>query len=233
MSSTAFRDVYDLAFQISPIILVGGVASSVPGNMIPLLTVMGLGFAQGALSSGNISLSDFPWKFIPLPSGTLISNTVGEYPFANQAIAGNAVIEQPLTISLQMIAPVKDTGGYLTKLATFTALQGILKKHSAAGGQYHVATPAFLYLNCLLLGLTDITSGDKQAQIEWQWDFRKPLISISSALNALNSKLSKITSGQQDTSSSWTSPLNAPSPGSVPGLSSAVPVALGGTSAQL
>ncbi|HQT24969.1 MAG TPA: hypothetical protein PLK99_00020 [Burkholderiales bacterium] len=180
--------------------------------MLPIIALVGqlASFAQGAVTTGGISASDFFAIFTPLPGSTVINNAVATYPFANQQVAGNAMIEQPLNVSLLMTAPVKDTGGYLSKLAIFTALRNSLQAHVNAGGTFHVATPSYLYTDCLLTSMADVTGGDtKQQQIQWQLDFIKPLVTTQSAAAALSGLLSKISAGQKVTSPAWSSPAIA------------------------
>ena len=191
-----FRSTYDLAFQVSPIILVDGIAANSIGGKLPIIALVGqLGsFAQGALTDGS---DPYFARYVPIPGSTLISNTIGTYPFANQQVAANAIIQQPLNISLLMIAPVKDTAGYLTKLATFTALQNSLQQHNALGGRYHVATPSFIYTDCLMTAMTDITSGEgNQKQIQYQIDFTRPLVTKQQASEAYNGQYARIANGQ-------------------------------------
>ena len=179
---------------------------------MPIIGLTGqlLSLAQGVLSSGGLSTDDFFAQYLPIPGGTLINNAIGTYPFANQQVAANAIIEQPLNISLQMIAPVRDTGGYLTKLALFTALQSSLRAHNDAGGTYHIATPAFIYTNCVMTAMTDITSGTtKQKQVEWQLDFIRPLVTQQQATNAFSALMGKLVGGGQVTSPSWSGPVAA------------------------
>lgn len=203
----AARSAYDLSFQVSPIILVGGIANGTLGKMLPIIALVGqAGALLQGLASGTGVAESFFARFIPVPGGTIISNAVGTYPFANQQVAANAVIQQPLNISLEMIAPVKEKGGYLSKLAIFTSLQSSLMAHNAAGGTYTVATPAYVYSNCLLTGMTDITSGEtNQKQVRWQLDFVQPLITQQQATSAYNSLMSKAAGGQQVTSPLWSS----------------------------
>ena len=206
--ANAARSAYDLAFQISPIILVGGNASSIIGNMLPIIGLTGqlADFGQGVISNG-LSEDDFLARYLPIPGGTLINNTIGTYPFANQQVAANAIINQPLAVSLQMIAPVKDTAGYLTKLAIFTSLQQALSSHNNAGGLYHIATPAFIYTNCIMTSMTDITSGStNQKQVMFQLDFVQPLVTQQQASSALNALMGKLSGGGQVGSASWSDP---------------------------
>ena len=210
--SSGFRSAYDLSFQVSPIILNGGIVANTLGGMMPIIGLVGqLGaLAQSVLSSGSVSLDNFFARFVVLPGGTIISNAVGTYPFANQQVAGNAIVMQPKNVSLLMIAPVKDTGGYLTKLAIFTSLQSSLEAHCAAGGTFHVATPARIYTNCILTSMTDVTSGEgKQQQIQWQLDFVQPLLTQQAASSAFGALMSKLAGGQQVTSPSWSGAVAA------------------------
>ncbi len=99
-----------------------------------------------------------------------------------------------------MIAPVKDTAGYLTKLAIWTSLQNSLVAHNAAGGTYTVATPWYIYTGCILQSITDTTGGEgKQTQIMAQWDFVQPLTTQMQAIQAYSSLMSKLASGAQVT----------------------------------
>lgn len=202
MSAGSLRSIFQLAFQVSPIVLVGGVAGGLPGNLLPIVAITEALDIAGGLLSGSVptSLDEFFAQYVPMSGSLLVSQAIGEYPFANQAIAANAVIQQPLSISMMMIAPVRNTAGFASKLATFSFLQNTLVNHNAQGGLYHVATPAFIYTNCVMTGMTDISEGDsKQRQITWQIDFRKPLVTQSQAASVLSSLMSKIASGSQIT----------------------------------
>lgn len=197
MSQPAAAVAYDLAFQVSPIILVGGIAANTLGGMLPIIALGGqaLSALQGAVSTG-INADAFFARYMPIPGSTLVNQQIATYPFANQATASNSTIQQPLTISLRMIAPVKDNAGYLTKLATWTALQNSLVAHNAAGGLYTVATPWFIYTNCLLQSITDTTGGEgHQQQIMAQWDFVQPLVTQAQATATFNGLMSKLSSG--------------------------------------
>lgn len=198
--SDASRFAYDLAFQVSPIILVDGIASNTPGGMLPIIALAGqaAGFAQGVLSSGGLSTDDFFARFVPISGATIVDQQVATYPFATQQVAANATIQQPLHVSLRMIAPVNQTAGYLTKLAIWTALQSSIVAHNAAGGRYHIATPWYIYTDCLLTSVTDTTGGEgRQQQIMAQWDFVQPLVTQQQATTAYNSLMSKLSSGAQ------------------------------------
>lgn len=202
---TALRDIYTIAFQVSPIILEGGMVADFPGGLLPIVALLGgLGLVQSAIAGQGVGLNDFSFYFRPMPGSTIINQSVATYPFANQRVAANATIQEPTNISLHMIAPVKVAGGYASKLPQITLLKTIFEGHNNAGGTYIILTPAYIYTNCLMLTMTDITSGEtKQDQVAWQLDFFKPLISLSEAKTALSSLMSKVTGGQQVTTPSW------------------------------
>jgi hypothetical protein len=198
MSLNAVASAYKLSFQISPIILVGGVAQLIPGGMLPIIAITeALNFTIGLLSGGDdISLDSFFANFQPLSGGTLIDNQYGEYPFANQAVAANAAITQPLQVSLRMVCPARPPGGFAAKLATLTALRATIAQHVNSGGTFTVATPSYIYTNCVLLGLRDVTSGKPdQPQSVWQWDFRRPLLTEEQADFAMNSAMDRYSRG--------------------------------------
>ena len=188
---------FKLTYELSPIILTGGIASFMPGGMLPIISITeSLNFLGGILSGGgDLDLDDFFAHFLPVPGSGLVSQQIGEYPFANQAVAANAVIRMPLTISLRMICPVKDAG-WSIKLATMTARKTTLDMHNASGGTYTVATPSFFYTNCVLLDLRDTSNeSSRQPQNTYQWDFRQPLLTLQDAVQAQNNLMSKITAG--------------------------------------
>lgn len=198
MSINPGQAAFKLGFQLSPIILTGGVANLIPGGMLPIISLTeAVNFTTGLLSGGDLpDLDNFFANFQPMPGASLIDNQVGEYPFANQQTAANAIISQPLMVSLRMICPVRDPFGYAAKLATMMALQSTLASHNNSGGTYTVATPSYFYTNCVMLGMKDVTAGDsKQAQVTWQLDFRQPLLTLEQAAQAQNSLMTRLSSG--------------------------------------
>lgn len=195
--STPGYAAYKLSFQLSPIILVNGIAAPMPGGLLPIIAITeAVNFAAGILSAGDntLDLDDFFANFHPLPGASLIDQKLGEYPFANQAVAANAVIPQPLVISYRMFCPAQQSGGYAFKLATMMALQATLAQHNISGGTYTCATPSFFFTNCVMLGMRDTSAADShQAQNTWQLDFRKPLLTLADAQQAQNNLMSRIT----------------------------------------
>jgi hypothetical protein len=220
---------FKLACQISPIILVGGIANITSFGMLPIIALTEGGGVLGSLASGNVlssvssglttlvgaataiagggpaSLDDFFANFQPLAGSTLIDNQYGTYPLASQQVAANAVIVQPLRVSLAMLIPVRQSFGYANKTATMMALQASLSAHVTQGGTFTVVTPTYIYTNCLLLSLRDISGGaTKQSQYEWAWDFMQPLLTINQIQQAQNSLMNQIsTAGGGSASPAW------------------------------
>lgn len=195
-------DQFSLTYQKAPIILNGGIAANLPGGLMPLISISdATNFPQGVLQGGSsMSLDDFMFDFEPMPGGTLIDNQVGTYPFANQTVAANAVITQPLRFAMLMVAPARGPGAFRNKIAAFQAIQAALAQHTSLGGTYTVATPSYLYTDCLLLTLRDVSSGNPgQVQSMWQWDFFQPLLTLDSAQAAQNALMQKVTAGTKIT----------------------------------
>jgi hypothetical protein len=176
------RLTYQLGYQISPIILTRGIASDIPGKMLPIVALTeAVNFTSGLLHGDlNLSLENaFAW-FEPTSGATLVNNEVGMYPFANQIVAANAMIKQPLSVSMMMICPNKES--YWTKMPTLTALKATLELHMQNGGTFTVITPSFIYSDCLLVNMSDASGGaTKQVQYAWQLDFIQPLLTEEAA----------------------------------------------------
>jgi hypothetical protein len=187
------------SFAISPIILVGGAANNTSGGKLPISQLLQPGnWPSGPLSpSAGIDLDNFFALFTVMPGDTLIENINAKWPLANQQVAANAIISQPLHLSLRMTCPGREESGvtYAGKQAVMTALQSTLQQHTDLGGWYDVATPSYLYQGCLLLSLRDITDASQggQVQVEYIWEFEQPLISTAAAQGAQNVFMSKLT----------------------------------------
>jgi hypothetical protein len=200
---TIGRSVFRLGYEISPIILVGGVASSIPGGMLPIVALTEpINFAAGLLSgNASLSLDNFFAHFEPMAGATIISNQSAKYPFANLSVAANAMITMPKNVSILMKCPVQKTGGYTVKLITFMALQSTLEQHNQTGGTYTIATPTMIYPPALLIALRDVSPSGGQPQTMWQFDFEIPLLTQAQAQQTQNSAMSKITNGVQTSGS--------------------------------
>ena len=161
---------FTLGYEISPILLTG--AGIVPNGQI--LPIVSLTEPSGS-GADQSDLDSFFAHFVPLPGSTLIDQVIGTYPFANQAVAANAVITQPLTISLKMICPARTSDGYSGKSSIMTALQASIAQHNVSGGTYTVVTLAGVWENLVMKSLRDISANSSaQPQTEWQWDFIQP-----------------------------------------------------------
>ena len=188
-------EAFQLSFQISPIVLTNGIAQLVPGGMLPIIAITeALNFAEGLLGGGDqdIGLDQSFAHFKVMPGSTLIENAYGKYPYANQSVAANAVIVQPLGISLMMTLQIKNLAA---RLATMTALQAALGLHTNLGGTYTVVTPSFPYTNLVLRSLKGAGDQGTQSQVYWQWDFEQPLLTEQQAAITMNGFMSNIAGG--------------------------------------
>jgi hypothetical protein len=201
MSGSANGYQFFLTYSISPIILMGGIAANQSNGTMPIITLtQGVDPDTGALpGGGSTDPSDYFATFMPLPGSTLAENEMGMYPFANNSVAANAIIAQPLSISMLMICTARlGAGGYAGVQSTMTALVQSLAQHDAMGGTYTVLTPKYPYFNCIRTRMPDASSGEtKQAQNTYQLDFRQPLLTLEAAQNAQNSLMSKLSNGSQ------------------------------------
>jgi hypothetical protein len=202
---------YQLLYQITPIFLNGGIAQNIGGNILPIMALLNpsaynILFSGG---SGNFNMDSYFGIFQPASGGSLISQQIAEYPFANLAVAANAIVRNPIEVSLIMVTPMKTQYAWAVKNATMTALKSALDTHNNMGGTYTVFTPAYTYYNMVMLDLADMSNPQiVTPQNTWKWDFRKPLIAQSDLVFAENNLYAKITGGVQ-TSAEWTSALTA------------------------
>ena len=191
---------YQVSYELSPIILVAGIAGT---GMLPLISILSSqNFSGGVLSSTSASNpDDYFGHFRVLPGHTLMENEVATYPVANQSVAANAIITDPLRLSVEMLVPATDRVPVENKLAVITSLKSTLDKHTALGGWYNVATPSYIYQGCLLTSLVDGTDAEEgsQVQVRWVWSFMQPLLTAVAAQAAQNQAMSKITNSTKNT----------------------------------
>lgn len=203
VGQTAFSVIYEDA----PIIFQDGIAQYLPGGILPV-TLLTEVFDVPGLINGQLFA-----KYKPVPGATLADWGIAEYPFASMQVAANAVVQQPLKVSMLMICPAQNNGGYLFKLAILTALQKAIETHILSGGSFTVITPAFTYFNCLLTSIRDVTPPtDKQVQYLFQWDFTQPLITASGAQQVLGNLMNKAEFGLPTIGDTWiaTPPIEVP-----------------------
>lgn len=181
------------AYQIAPILLVQGIAANLPNN--GQMTILAL--TEGSDSVNYADDNEYFAHFEPLPGGTLVDFTPAEYPFASMNMAANAMLQNALKISLKMLCPVRNNAhNYPALQATVTRIQQQLTAHILAGGSFTVATPGFIYSDCLLLAMRDISNaGDRKVQGAFQLDFAKPLVTQQAAEKTFNALYAKLAGG--------------------------------------
>lgn len=199
-SSVAFT----LAYEISPIIFTGGLASFSPVG-IPIVAIteaLSAAYTTNPfqlLSSQGIQLPNqpfFTWR--PMPGSTLWKSDIAEFPFFTNQVAANAQIQQPLNISMLGYCPAGGESPFAIKVATMAALKLAIQNHCNAGGTYTVLTPSCIYTDCLLTNVVDVSSGEtNQPQVAWQLDFVQPLITFPGQLGSLNNLMGAIANGRQ------------------------------------
>ena len=194
------------AFQICPIILTGGIAESIPGGMLPMFSLFGIDPSQIAGPNADLTgvlpvynpgltptLDNSFAAFNVLPGGTLVNQSIGKYPFANQSVAANAVIREPVTLSVIMDAPMRGPNAWKLKQLVMTSLKGALDLHNNVGGLYVIFTPAFLYDNMVMISLTDNSRGNSSLpQNAWRFDFERPLVTMVELQAAFNQFMKKV-----------------------------------------
>ncbi|MGL5386632.1 MAG: hypothetical protein ACRDCA_12390 [Serratia sp. (in: enterobacteria)] len=199
-----YENAFSLAFQKTPILLVDGIAESIPGGIMPIAVLTdGLslvnGLLQGKLSDTGLDAELLTTNFRVVPGSTLIAQDVGTYPFFNMATAGNATIKRPNRVTMNMLKPATTRdGGYITKPITFTGIKMALDKHHELGGTYTILTPAFIYAGCVMRSMTDISGFSdqiKQVQYEWAFEFEQPLLYISQLDIVMGNLMDKFTQG--------------------------------------
>lgn len=187
-----------LSFQITPIILTGGIASNISGSMLPFISLTNPDAFTPDLLGGNeyFALDDAFAIFQPVVGGTLAQQQIAQYPFANLSVAANAIIRDPLNVSLVMMTPMKQEAAWAVKLATMQSLKATIDAHNNAGGRYTVLTPAYTYTDMLMLSLTDVSMANSPLpQNAWRWDFTKPLVTAAQAQAAMNNLMNQVTAG--------------------------------------
>ena len=210
-----FSGASGLAFSTSPIWLTNGIANnfwngakgnfaSLPGSLgsivgIPLTAftealTLGVGGIQQLSGTGVLSQPFASYK--PLPGSALLKYQIAEYPFYNQQIAANASVQQPNPVSMLMYCPANSSTSLSgIKLGIMSLVQATVQNHVQLGGTFTIVTPAYVYTDCLLTGITDVSTEETlQAQWAYQWDFIQPLLTNESP-SLLNGIYRSINSG--------------------------------------
>jgi hypothetical protein len=197
---------FQLSYQVCPIVLIAGIAGT---GVLPISNILNpqAGAELQATTSSNINgststaLTDgqafdaFTFgSFRVLPGGSLMDNENAKYPLATMAVAANAIVTNPLRLAIEMVTPASASVSLSQRLSIFTALKNTLDNHIAAGGYFNVATPAYIYTNCLLLNLVDSSDvpDGAQTQVRWVWNFEQPLITLQQAQVAINTAMGKV-----------------------------------------
>jgi len=202
MAISSGAAAFKLQFQISPIMLTGGIAGAIPGGVLPVLTLANIlgGGLTDVGAAADAALDSFFAYFQPLPGSTMIDQQIGMYPFANQNVAANATIQEPWAVSMLMICPAGRGGGYATKFALMQAMQSAFDNHNKSGGLYNVMTPSFVYTDTVMTAMTDVSSSStKQVQNAYKLDFLKPLVTLAAAAGAQSALMSAVTNGTPTT----------------------------------
>lgn len=196
---------WQLAFELSPIVLTGGIASAIPGGALPIIAITEVFqlIGDSLTGAGPLDNNAYFAHYTPLPGSTIADNQIGNYPFANSSVAANAIIAQPKLISMLMICPALND--YAVTLATMLTLKLTLDSHDAAAGTYTVVTPKAFYTNLIRVKMTDVSTREtKQAQNAYQIDFVQPLLTQEQAASAQSSLMSKLSAGTQiDGTPTW------------------------------
>lgn len=229
MSASSGYLQFKLANQISPIILTGGLATA-QGGAIPIVSITNP-LIQGitttltsitgqATGAGSPQLDGTGIDYQPVAGGTLIDNQVAVYPMANQAIAGNAIIAQPLNISMSMLIPATADMSFSTRLSIMMTLVSTLKLHINLGGLFSIITSVYVYTNTILKMMRDVSGGEtNQSQYRWQLDFFQPLLTLQAANQAQNGLMQTLTNGTPIAGTpSWATGLPVNNPSNVQGL---------------
>lgn len=190
--SLAFRNIFELQYVISPILLKNGIAENQQYKTMHIAQLT----QQGLIP---FTRDGFFAHFKVVGGGSLMQNTVAAYPVANMATAGNAVVQQPTAVSVQMYCPAN--ASYTTNIRGIILKNLIdqLNLHIRKGGLFVVYTPMFVFDNCLLVGIRDASEGSvPELQNSLIFDFQKPMImTLDDVEGAKNDAMGKIGKGEK------------------------------------
>ena len=103
------RAIYQLLYQITPIFLTNGIATNIAGGIVPIMAILNPSAYNNLFAGGsdNFNIDNFFAIFQPSPGGSLVQQSLAEYPFANLNVAADAIIRNPIEISMIMATPMK------------------------------------------------------------------------------------------------------------------------------
>lgn len=207
--NVAKRNEFQFRYELCPILLKNGIAENLTDKIMPIVQ---LTQQQGYPTSGMADklirtiVPGYPptsdgyfAHFKTLPGCTLMNNSIGQYPFANSATAGNAIIQQAVNVSLLMYCPANSEYPTPTRSSIIESLLSALNEHVRSGGLFVVYTPLFIYDNCVLIGIRDGSDGEATGlQNGLIFDFLRPqIMTPEEAEGAQNELMSKITNRQK------------------------------------
>lgn len=218
-----------LLYQISPIILTDGIAASTTGNMQSLMMLLAPSLTFGQPTQSSNLLDNAFGSFTVIPGGTLNAQTIPKYPLADMTLAANAIVRDPIQVSLMWDIPMRGVNAWANRLSTMQNLKGLLDQHNNAGGRYIILTPSYYYENCIFVALTDNSRGTQPIpQSAWRFDFERPMVvTVPDATGAQSLLMSRITAGLK-TPGTWSYPAAGGSggqPNLSPGPNTAAPLA--------
>jgi hypothetical protein len=192
MLNMAARNEFEFKHVLCPILLKNGLAEKLPDKLMPIVQ---LTQQQGY----PLTPAGYFAHFKVVQGSTFMQSTVASYPFANSATAGNAIVEQPINVSLLMYCPASAINRTESRAQTMTNLISSLNSHKAQGGLFVVYTPLFIYDNCVLVAMRDASEGEHSAmQNGVILDFQRPMImTMDEADTAQNTLMSKLSKGEK------------------------------------
>ena len=207
--NSAGRQEFEFKYELCPILLKNGIAKNLMDKLMPIIQLtQQQGYPAGSVSGQLVKalVPGYPpthtgyfAHFKTVPGYTLMFNSIGTYPFANASVAGNAIIQQPVNVSLLMYCPATSAYPASARASIIASLMSALNEHVRAGGLFVVYTPLFIYDNCVLVGIRDGSEGDNAAmQNALIFDFMRPQIMTNEeAAGAQNELMSKLSKGQK------------------------------------
>ena len=205
----ANRQEFEFKHELCPILFKNGIASQLEDKLMPIIQITQqegyptssiAGKLLKAVAPGMPPTSSMYFAHFKLvPGSTLMLNSIGQYPFANAATAANAIIQQPVNVSLMMYCPANADYPTSYREGIIASLVAAMNSHVQQGGMFVVYTPMFIYDNCVLVGIRDASEGENSAmQNALIFDFMRPQIMTNEeAEGARNRLMDKLAKGEK------------------------------------